>query len=190
MIKRTLTLMGLQAMVGLTGASYMAAPEDANGHRDALEGVANLLEKGPAAVTEKLGGDYQAAIQQQVKQLSGALGQGSDDAARELGLDGLSVQGLMAKLKGTSTNTRENADLRGRVGSESTVLLVEGKNGPEVRWRAAPSASVAPEEELRQVLAGAARATPEARVRHKELQGQTITITGQGKDVQLTVKIE
>lgn len=83
------------------------------------------------------------------------------------------------------------------VGSESTVLMVETAQGPQVRWKAAPQVGMAPEESLRDVLVGAARDS----LRDEKLYAahggssahgkpQRITIVGEGKDVKITVKVE
>lgn len=222
MLKRITTLLLFQTLVGTVGASYMAAPMNGTGQKDLVAGLERLVTQGPSVVAEKLSGDYASSVRDHLHQLIGALGQGVDpgeevdvaaimDRARGLagGLESSAHGDPASALPGNIANgelsatgkngvaARGAGGREGWVGSESTVLMVDTGNGPEVRWRATPQAGVAPEEELRQVLVGAVQDSLRDSGRHRahghrghSSEGQKITIVGEGKDVRITVKVE
>jgi len=222
MLKRMTTLLLLQTLLGTAGASYMAAPVSSSGQRDFLAGLERIVAQGPSVVAEKLSGDYASSARDHLHRLMHALGQ-SAEPGEEVDVAALmeKARGLAGEITSGASGDHDagqsdkiahdepsgdgkalaaikgSKGRQGWVGSESTVLMVDTGNGPEVRWRAEPQAGMAPEEELRQVLIGASQASLRESNRSgirghrgQPSPGQKITIVGEGRDVRITVKVE
>lgn len=182
-MKKLLSLVGLQALLGMSGVGYLASPTDAQGSRDLSAGLERIVALGPEAA---IGSDVTKSLAEQYRKLSPDLeaGEVSEQLKGMLEKAGSITGGLAGGLMEGAASGAGNAVPR--QGSESTVLFVETAEGRQVKWQAPTQPLMAPEEELRQVLVGAARANGST---HRAERGQTITITGEGKDLKMTVSV-